>query len=79
MWGPQGSDRGERRWRGREAETEGESTFARRHRGTHGPGRPAREAAAQEEEWVGAVAWADWARIIGEFKIRFDFEFKWIF
>jgi hypothetical protein len=37
------------------------------------PARPVGEAAAQEEEWAGGVAWAYWARIKGDIKIRFDF------
>jgi hypothetical protein len=58
MWGPHVSDRGERRRRGREVQTEGESAFTRRRHGTCGPAKPAREVAAQEEEWAGAVTWA---------------------
>jgi hypothetical protein len=58
MWGPHVSDRGGRRRDGREAQTEGESTFERRHHGTRRPARPAWEAMGEEEEWAGAAAWA---------------------
>jgi hypothetical protein len=58
--------------RGQEAQTEGEIIFMPRCHGTCGPARPVGEAAAREEKWAGSTAWADWARIKGQFKIRFD-------
>jgi hypothetical protein len=50
------SVKGERRRRGRMAQTEGESAFVRRHLGTQGPARPTRVAVAREGEWADVAA-----------------------